>query len=157
MSSSHRTRGARRFYLRFETRRCSLRRRPYRPCFWWSPPRLAHEFRKVGDNSLVESRIRLLTNQSEISDVYGVRRVAEIIDFQVLVRAAVVPQIWICRIRDIPGNQIGDPGIAFPPVLMCIAKLAHDRGEKRRVRRVGDIKYFLRLKRLHARGVSVGS
>ena len=59
-----------------------------------------------------------------------------------LCRPAVLPALR----RDV-GHEIGDPGVAFPPVFVRIAKAAYDRLEELRLGRNGDIVNFLRFDR----------
>src|SRR6516225_19514 len=57
-----------------------------------------------------------------------------------LLRPALMPTV-----RSAPGDEIGDAGVALPPVLMGVAEAPDDRREQRGLRRVGDVPQLLRF------------
>jgi len=65
-----------------------------------------------------EGRTRILTRIAEIHDVFRMRRIAHVEDFQVLVRAALgVPAVeaGVRRLRR-ARNEVGNAGRAVPPI-----------------------------------------
>ena len=71
----------------------------------------------------------LLTGQPEIANEHRLGRIAQIVDLGHAIGAP----------AGRAGHQIGDAGVAFPPVLMRGAQSADDDGQARWLGRIGDV------------------
>jgi len=86
------------------------------------------------DRSFESRGAGLLSDQPEIPDILRVRGVVQVINLQMLRRSAVLPVVI-----GVVGDEVGDAGVAFPPVLVGIAEMADDGLGELRVGWIGDV------------------
>ena len=78
-------------------------------------------------------RVGLLARQAEVADEHRLRRIGQVVDLQ---HADGVP-------GGITADQVSDSGVAFPPVLVRVAKPAHHDGQTAWLCRIGDVPGFV--------------
>ena len=88
-------------------------------------------------------RAGLLADQTEIADIHRLRRIAEIVDLGLPARAPVLQA----------GNEVGDAGVALPPVLVGVHEVGRDGADLLGIGRIGDVPDFVRLVAEHAQHV----
>ena len=88
---------------------------------------------------------RLLPRHAEVADVHRLRRIAQVVD---LGHAAHAP-------AGDAGDEVGDAGVALPPVLVRVAPAFEPRDD-RRVGGIGHVPDLVRLAAEHAQHVGLG-